>query len=94
LSGSASADLLDLLKLIAPEDNTLQSLTLSDIKETVGDCTVNLHDYCGKCFSIFPKDERLFISVIQQILMETNVQDCVIVEIQVISLKNRETYIL
>ena len=54
LSGSASVDLLDLLKLIAPEDNTLQSLTLSDIKETLGDCIVNLHDYCGKCFN-FPK---------------------------------------
>lgn len=60
LSGSASVDLLDLLKLITPEDKTLQSLTLSDIKETLGDCIVNLHDYCGKCFSIFPKDETIY----------------------------------
>ena len=60
LSGSASVDLLDLLKLIAPEDNTLQSITLSDIKETQGDCIGNLHDYCGKCFSIFPKDATIY----------------------------------
>lgn len=62
LNGSASVDLLDLIKLIAPEDtcNTLQSLTLSDIKETLGDCIVNLYDYCGKCFSIFPKDETIY----------------------------------
>ena len=60
LSGSASVDLLDLLKLIAPEDNILQSLTLSDIKETLGDCIVNLYDCCGKCFSIFPKDETIY----------------------------------
>lgn len=59
LSGSASVDLLDLLKLIAPEDNTLRSLSLSDIKETLGDCIVNVYDYCGKCFSIFPKDENI-----------------------------------
>ena len=60
LSGSASVDLLDLLKLIAPEDNTLRSLSLSDIKETLGDCIVNVYDYCGKCFSIFPKDENIY----------------------------------
>ena len=59
LSGSASVDLLDLLKLIAPKDNILQSLTLNGIKETLGDCIVNIHDYCGKCFSIFPKDESV-----------------------------------
>ena len=60
LSGSASADLLDLLKLIAPGDNTLQSLVLSEIKETLGDCILNVYDYCGKCFSIFPKDENIY----------------------------------
>lgn len=60
LSGSASVDLLDLLKLIAPEDTTLQSLTLSEIKETLGDCIINVYDYCGKCFAIFPKDENIY----------------------------------
>ncbi len=60
LSGSASFDLLDLLKLITPEDNTLQSLTLNYIKETLGDCVINVYDYCGKCFSIFPKDEDVY----------------------------------
>ncbi|PFX13893.1 hypothetical protein AWC38_SpisGene21989 [Stylophora pistillata] len=60
LSGSASVDLLDLLKFIAPKDNTLLSLTLSEIKETLGDCIVNVFDYCGKCFSIFPKDESVY----------------------------------
>ena len=60
LSGSASADLLDLLKLITPGDNTLQSLVLSEIKETLGDCILNVYDYCGKCFSIFPKDENIY----------------------------------
>ena len=36
---------------------------------------------------------RLFISVVLQIVKETNVQDCVIVEIHIIRLKNRETFI-
>ena len=60
LSGSASVDLLDLLKLIAPEDTTLQSLTLNEIKETLGNCVINVYDYCGKCFSIFPKDKNIY----------------------------------
>jgi len=41
LNGSASVDLLDLLKLIVPEDNNLHSLTLSEIKETLGNCVTN-----------------------------------------------------
>ena len=60
LSGSASVDLLDLLKLIAPEDTTLQSLTLDEIKETLGNCVINVYNYCGKCFSVFPKDENIY----------------------------------
>ena len=59
LSGSASVDLLDLLKLIALEDTTLQFLTLDEIKETLGNCVINVYDYCGKCFSVFPKDENI-----------------------------------
>lgn len=60
LNGSASVDLLELLKLIAPKDNNLHSLTLSEIKETLGDCLTNIYDYCSKCFSIFPKDENIY----------------------------------
>ena len=50
LNGSASVDLMDLLKLVAPENTNLQSLTLNQVKETLGDCIVNVYDYCGKCF--------------------------------------------
>ena len=60
LNGSASVDLLDLLKLIVPEDNNLHSLTLSEIKETLGNCVTNIYDYCGKCFSVFPTDENIY----------------------------------
>lgn len=60
LNGSASADLLEVLKLIIPEDNNLHSLTLSEIKETLGNCVTNVYDYCGKCFSIFPADENTY----------------------------------
>ena len=38
LNRSASADLLEDLKLIAPEDDNLDSLTLSEIQEIIGDC--------------------------------------------------------
>ena len=60
LNGSASVDLLDLLKLIVPENNNLQSLTLTQINEALGNCVTNIYDYCGKCFSIFPKDENTY----------------------------------
>lgn len=60
LNGTASADLLDLLKLITPEDNNLCSLNLSEIREMLGNCVANVYDYCGKCFSIFPKDEDIY----------------------------------
>ena len=60
MNGSASADLLELLKLIVPQDSNLHSLSLNDIKETLGDCVTNIYDYCGKCFSIFPKDESIY----------------------------------
>jgi len=60
LNGSASVDLLDLLKLVAPENTNLQSLTLNQVKETLGDCIVNVYDYCGKCFSVFPRDESIY----------------------------------
>lgn len=60
LNGSASVDLLDLLKLIVPEDNNLHSLTLTQINEALGNCVTNIYDYCGKCFSIFPKDDNSY----------------------------------
>lgn len=60
LNGSASVDLLDLLKLIVPDDNNLHSLTLTQINEALGNCITNVYDYCGKCFSIFPKDDNSY----------------------------------
>lgn len=60
LNGSASVHLLDLLKLIVPEDNNLHSLTLTQINEALGNCVTNIYDYCGKCFSIFPKDDNSY----------------------------------
>ena len=60
LNGSASVELLDLLKLIVPEDNKLHSLTLTQINEALGNCVTNIYDYCGKCFSIFPKDDNSY----------------------------------
>ena len=60
LNGSASMDLLDLLRLIVPEDSNLHSLTLSEIKETLGNCVTNVYDYCGLCFTIFPMDDKIY----------------------------------
>lgn len=60
LNGSAFVDLLVLLKLIVPEHDNLISLSLSEIKETLGDCVTNVYDYCGKCFSIFPTDDSVY----------------------------------
>lgn len=34
--------------------------TLNEIKETLGNCVINVYDYCGKYFSIFPKDENIY----------------------------------
>ena len=60
LNGSASVDLLDLLKVIVPDDYNLHSLTLTQINEAVGNCVTKVYDYCGKCFSIFPKDDNSY----------------------------------
>ena len=51
---------MDLLKLVAPENANLQSLTLNQVQETLGDCIVNVYDYCGKCFSVFPRHESIY----------------------------------
>ena len=58
LNGSASTDLLDIFKLVVPEDKTLHSLTLTQLNEALGNCITNIYDYCGKCFTIFPKDDN------------------------------------
>ena len=54
LNGSASVDLLDLLKQIVPEDNSLHSLTMTQLNEALGNCVRNIYDYCGNCFIVFP----------------------------------------
>ena len=60
LNGSASVDLLDLLKVIVPEDNNLRSLTLTRLNEALGNCVTNIYDYYGKCFTNFPKDDNSY----------------------------------
>ena len=92
LNGSASVDLLGLLKLIVPDDNNLHSLTLTQINEALGNCITNIYDYCGKCFSSFQKDDSSYQC--STIDVHNNVQDYAFVGIYEVKLRSRKIYIL
>ena len=93
LNGSASVDLLDLLKLIIPDDNNLHSLTWTQFNEALGNCITNVYDYCGKCFSIFLKMITV-TNAAQLMAKDNNVQHYAIVGIYEVKLRSRKIYIL
>jgi len=48
LSGTASQDLINLLRIIDPKYFQIHHLSIEKIKQTLGNCEVNLYDYCGQ----------------------------------------------
>ena len=72
LNGSASVDLLDLLKLIVPEDNNLQSLTLTKLTKHLVTVSQTFMIIVESVFSSFQK-MRALTNAAQLMVKEDNV---------------------
>ena len=58
MTTEAAKDILDLLKLICPENVTVQSLSLSNVQQVCGNCELFIYDICERCLALFPKDRE------------------------------------
>ncbi|XP_020622265.1 uncharacterized protein LOC110059888 [Orbicella faveolata] len=54
ITTEAAKDIIDLLKLLCPANELLQSLTYSKVQEVCGNCTVFTYDICENCLGLFP----------------------------------------
>ena len=54
ITTEAAKDIIDLLKLLCPANELLQSLTYSNVQEVCGNCTVFTYDICENCLALFP----------------------------------------
>lgn len=56
MTAEAAKDILDLLKLICPENVRVQSLSYTNVQQVCGNCEIFIYDICERCLALFPKD--------------------------------------
>ena len=54
ITTEAAKDIIDLVKVLCPENETLQSLSYTDVQRVCGNCEVFVYDICEKCLALFP----------------------------------------
>ena len=59
MTTEAANDILDLLKLICPENVTVQSLNFTNVQQLCGNCELFIYDICERCLLFFLKTERI-----------------------------------
>ena len=52
----AAKDIIDLLKVLCPENETLKSLTYANVQQVCGNCELFVFDVCEKCLCLFPTE--------------------------------------
>ena len=58
MTTEAAKDILDLLKLICPENVTVQTLNFTSVQQVCGNCEIFVYDICERCLALFPKDRE------------------------------------
>lgn len=56
ITSEATKDIIGLLKVLCPDDETLQSLSYVKVQEVCGNCELTVYDICEQCFRLFPTD--------------------------------------
>ena len=56
ITTEAAKDIIGLLKVLCPDDETLQSLSYVKVQEVCGNCELTVYDICKKYFRLFPTD--------------------------------------
>ena len=54
ITTEAAKDVIDLLKLLCPGNESLQSLSYANVHQVCGNCSVFFYDICEKCLGLFP----------------------------------------
>ena len=58
ITAEAAKDIIDLLKILSPENDLLQSLRYANVQQVCGNCELCIYDICEKCLALFPKDRE------------------------------------
>ena len=54
ITTEAAKDIIDLFKLLCPENELLQSLSYANVHQVCGNCPVFVYDICERCLGLFP----------------------------------------
>jgi len=56
ITTEAAKDIIDLVRILCPENETLQSLTYANVQQVCGNCELFVYDVCERCFCLFPTE--------------------------------------
>lgn len=58
ITAEAAKDIIDLLKVLSPQNETLQFLSYAKVQEICASCELFVYDICEKCLALFPTNEE------------------------------------
>lgn len=58
MTTEAAKDIIDLLKVLCPENDTLQSLNYTNVQQVCGNCELYIYDICERCLTLFPTERE------------------------------------
>ncbi|KAJ7375117.1 hypothetical protein OS493_001855, partial [Desmophyllum pertusum] len=54
ITNEAAKDIIDLVKVLCPDNETLQTLSYTNVQQVCGICELFVYDICEKCLGLFP----------------------------------------
>lgn len=60
LTNEAAKDMIELIKVMIPENELFKTLSLSTVQEVCGHCEIKAYDICEVCLCIFPDDNQIY----------------------------------
>ena len=58
ITTEAAKDIIALLKILCPENDTVQSLNYASVQQVCGNCELYIYDICERCLALFPTDRE------------------------------------
>lgn len=58
ITTEAAKDIIALLKILCPENDTVQSLNYTIVQQVCGNCELYIYDVCERCLALFPRDRE------------------------------------
>lgn len=58
ITTEAAKDIIALLKILCPENDTVQSLNYASVQQVCGNCEIYIYDICERCLALFPTDRE------------------------------------